>query len=369
MSNPLVTQSPYLLIREISDIHLRQNFKNLQDYFIANNQMLGFAFFEQVFTKAQTNFTLAHGLKSTPLDVLVTQCTGAGQVTFNYGLFDGTNINITTTGACRIRFYVGTYYNYTSSTQPNKTDKWSINSSASSSSGTPYTFTVSTLTPLVLTAGSTLGQWITGSVAQAISLPDATTCTIGQSFQIVNGATATCTISDAQGTSLLALLPASTSIGTATFVLTANTLKAGTWKQLFVSQGSIAKAYARYYLTTAVSTPGGSPINFDTKDFDTQNNVTTGLSWRFTATVAGYYCVSTSIFLGGAVTGAGLYKNGVLVQVLGLCSSNAAAIGSTIVYLNGATDYIYISPGGTATASVAYSYTLGQMNWVSIAQQ
>ena len=126
-ANPLLTQNPYLLITEISDIRLRQNFTNLQNYFAANNQMLGFQFFEVNLTGATANFLLAHGLPSIPLDIMVTQVTGPGKVTFNFGLFDKTNINITTTDSARIRFFAGTYFNQQSSINANKTDAWTVN--------------------------------------------------------------------------------------------------------------------------------------------------------------------------------------------------------------------------------------------------
>lgn len=121
-NNPLVTQSPVLQIKEISDIHVRKNFEMLQSYFAANNQFLGFNFFEQSFSAATANFKLAHGLNYIPLDAVVTQITGKGTATFNYGLFDKTNIDITTTDACRIRFFIGTYFNQQSGVNANSTD-------------------------------------------------------------------------------------------------------------------------------------------------------------------------------------------------------------------------------------------------------
>lgn len=131
--NPQLTSQPQLLIKEIKDIFLRTNFQNLQTYFQQNNQLLGFNFFEAVFTKAQSNLLIAHGLKTVPLDIITTQVTGAGQVTFNYGLFDSSNINISSTGAARVRFFAGTYYNQQSSQNANKTDVWTINGSTISS--------------------------------------------------------------------------------------------------------------------------------------------------------------------------------------------------------------------------------------------
>jgi hypothetical protein len=134
MSNPLVTQSPNLLIKEVSDVYLRRNFQNLSDYFQANNQLLGFQFFEYNFTKAQANVLIGHSLPSIPLDIITTQITGPGQVTFNYGLFDKSNLNLSSSDAARVRFFAGTYYNFQSSVQTNSTDLWTLGSLVNTSS-------------------------------------------------------------------------------------------------------------------------------------------------------------------------------------------------------------------------------------------
>jgi hypothetical protein len=137
MGNPLIPNSPTLLIKEITDTYLKQNFKNLSAYFQSNNQLLGFNFFEVNLTKATTNYLLSHGLPYTPQDVIITRVTGPGVATFNYGLFDSKHVNITTTDACRLRFFVGTYYNFTSSVASNSTDQWSVGSVSGETSSGP----------------------------------------------------------------------------------------------------------------------------------------------------------------------------------------------------------------------------------------
>lgn len=66
-------------------------------------------FFELVFTQAETNKKIPHRLKFIPKDVIQTGIVGAGSVTFNYALFDSTNIDVTTTAACTVRFFLGRY--------------------------------------------------------------------------------------------------------------------------------------------------------------------------------------------------------------------------------------------------------------------
>lgn len=114
--------NPFLLVKEIQDTYLRKNFQNLSDYFQAQNQLLNFLFFEIVFTQAQSNKKLTHGLGFVPQDLIVTQKTGSGSVTFNNGLFTDTDLNISASGPCRIRFFVGTYWNFNSSVQNAPTD-------------------------------------------------------------------------------------------------------------------------------------------------------------------------------------------------------------------------------------------------------
>ncbi len=57
---------------------------------------------------------IAHGLNIAPLDIILTHISGTGSITFNYGLFDSSNINVTVTGTIRARFFAGTYFNFQS---------------------------------------------------------------------------------------------------------------------------------------------------------------------------------------------------------------------------------------------------------------
>jgi hypothetical protein len=91
-------------------------------------------------------------------------------------------------------------------------------------------------------------------------------------------------------------------------------------------------------------------INFDTEEFDTNNNFA---SSRFTPTVAGYYQMNSKLYF----TGTGLrnyyfssrfYKNGSLISVSDLSiyqlgsAANASVILSQLIYMNGSTDYLEV---------------------------
>lgn len=104
--------NPILIVKEITDFYVRKNFQTLQTYFATENQFLGFKFFEIVFNEAVTNAKIAHGLTTTPKDIVVTKIIGSGTVRFNHGKFTAKEMDISTTGSAKIRFYVGTYWNY-----------------------------------------------------------------------------------------------------------------------------------------------------------------------------------------------------------------------------------------------------------------
>lgn len=66
-----------------------------------------FQFFEITISSAVTNFRYSHKLNFTPKDVIQLSVTGAGTVTWNYSQFSATFLDLTTTGACVVRAYIG----------------------------------------------------------------------------------------------------------------------------------------------------------------------------------------------------------------------------------------------------------------------
>ena len=115
--------SPSLYIQQISDQFSRNNFQNLQNYFQANNQLLGFSFFEINVGSATTNASLSHNLGYLPKDIITTLVSGPGILTWNFSSFTTTTLNYSTTDAIRVRFFIGTYYADTSTVQFASTDK------------------------------------------------------------------------------------------------------------------------------------------------------------------------------------------------------------------------------------------------------
>jgi hypothetical protein len=68
-----------------------------------------FDHFALTISKAETNLKIPHSLGFQPKDIIQTSLTGAGAITYNYATFTNQFIDITTTGACEVRFFGGTY--------------------------------------------------------------------------------------------------------------------------------------------------------------------------------------------------------------------------------------------------------------------
>jgi hypothetical protein len=100
------------------------------------------------------------------------------------------------------------------------------------------------------------------------------------------------------------------------------------------------------YPTSGTSTSTGTwtKITFDSENFDTNNNFA---SSRFTPTVAGYYQITGNVRYNAITASAiysGIYKNGSLFCQSGTGGATAyvSVSVSSIVYLNGSTDYVEI---------------------------
>jgi hypothetical protein len=129
-----------------------------------------------------------------------------------------------------------------------------------------------------------------------------------------------------------------------TVLTTANTFGAGT--------GPTFSAYAGS--GQSISSGTFTKVTCGTEEWDTNSNYDTSTS-RFTPTVAGYYQVNGYVGFTSSTrtnTQAAIYKNGSQHRTLNQLDSNLYVVGgSSIVYLNGSTDYIelyvYSAASGT----------------------
>lgn len=99
-----------LVLNEIQDPIARENFDRLMRA-ARETAMSGFygKFLEFTTAIAVTARAIPHGLAFIPKDVIQTSLTGAGAVTWLYATFDREFVYLTTTGACVVRAFVGTY--------------------------------------------------------------------------------------------------------------------------------------------------------------------------------------------------------------------------------------------------------------------
>jgi hypothetical protein len=105
-------------------------------------------------------------------------------------------------------------------------------------------------------------------------------------------------------------------------------------------------AFSAYQSSSqTLSTSTNTKIQYQTERFDTNSNYDNVTNYRFTPTVEGYYQVNASLGVGASATGVytQIFKNGSLYE--GSYDAGHSTITSTIsslVYLNGTTDYIEI---------------------------
>jgi hypothetical protein len=102
------------------------------------------------------------------------------------------------------------------------------------------------------------------------------------------------------------------------------------------------------YQSTLQTIPSNTPtkLQFQTKEFDTNNNYDNTTNYRFTPTVAGYYQINAccNVAASPSAVQCRIYKNGSLYKAGG--NSSGATLYqnsvSSLVYCNGTTDYIEI---------------------------
>ncbi len=119
-------------------------------------------------------------------------------------------------------------------------------------------------------------------------------------------------------------------------------------------------AFSAYSSTNQAFTSGvTTKVTLDTEVFDTANCFA---SSRFTPNVAGYYQINAKIRVTGTncTASVNIYKNGaqnIIGSYLAATSSVVFSVASTVLYLNGTTDYVELyGYGDTTSGSPTFQY-------------
>lgn len=225
-----------------------------------------------------------------------------------------------------------------------------------------YTTTASSVTAIVLTVASNNQQYITGTVAQTVTLPVASTMTLGMRYRIVNNSTAITTINSSGGN-----LVASTAAGAATTVtciLTSGTA-AASWDvdATFVAVGNITG------LGTGVSTllaavPSGTTALVGTgSPTITTPTIATVNGGGATATPSLYPDVTT----GTIAIGAGLTTGTLNIDAVGTgAHTTNLATGVTVTGVTKAVNVGTAGASGSTTNVTIGSATAGALGTTAI---
>jgi hypothetical protein len=133
--------------------------------------------------------------------------------------------------------------------------------------------------------------------------------------------------------------------GTTTLTLPTTSGTVITTASTFAGTGPAFSAYQSS--AQSISNNTYTKVQFQTEEFDTNSNFDNATNYRFTPTVAGYYQVNGVVTIAATGTyfvAAAIYKNGAVFKAGGISLANASAFPSgtvsSLIYLNGSTDYI-----------------------------
>ena len=152
-----------------------------------------------------------------------------------------------------------------------------------------YTTTATSVTAVTLTASSSYQQFFTGSVAQTVTLPVASTLSLGWAVEIVNNSSATMTVNSSGGNLVLSIGAGLT--GTISCILNSGTT-AASWHGEYSSfdnitgSGSVVFSTSPTLVTPILGTPQSGNFSTGTFTWPTFNQNTTGTASNVTGTVA-----------------------------------------------------------------------------------
>lgn len=122
----------------------------------------------------------------------------------------------------------------------------------------------------------------------------------------------------------------------------ANTITVPNVTGTIMVNGPAFSAYSNATQTTTTNV--WTKIAYQVEEYDTNSNFDSTTNYRFTPTVAGYYQINGSYYSNGGPTrcGVAIYKNGSSYKIADTVATTYAMFISSLVYLNGSTDYVEI---------------------------
>lgn len=114
-----------------------------------------------------------------------------------------------------------------------------------------------------------------------------------------------------------------------------------------------APAFSASPSTQAYTTNTWTKVMLTSEEFDTNNCFDNITNYRFTPTVAGYYQFNAYIETSGATyVQIAIYKNGALYKTTQQASSAFGTTCSTIISMNGSTDYVELYGFMTTSSNI-----------------
>jgi len=145
-----------------------------------------------------------------------------------------------------------------------------------------------------------------------------------------------------------------------------------TQPELATGVAGTGPAFSAYLGSNQTVTSGVyTKVTLNTERFDTNNNFDSTTNYRFTPTVAGYYQINYAVYgiASGAMTAiiSALYKNGTVYEygVIGSVTGNQQYVSSTLVSMNGSTDYLELYASVSAAGTVTVSAASGATSYMS----
>lgn len=141
-------------------------------------------------------------------------------------------------------------------------------------------------------------------------------------------------------------------------------VQSGTTKKVAVNRMVIGPSFSAYQSSAQAIASAFTPtkVQLQTEQWDTNAAFDSGVNYRFTPQVPGYYNVAAhvGVYASSFIT-VSLYKNSNLFKILFNSYPTAWGDGgaSALVYLNGSTDYIelYVTTGAALNLVASEYYT------------